>query len=396
MAVRRAMVIGVVLVVGLATFGSEALPASARAVPPMTTATWHVQTSPNPSATRFADLYDVACPSTSNCVAVGQSSDTAYKNQARLLERWNGSTWSIQSTPNPAGNPSTSFSSVACSSTSACTAVGTSYTANGDRALVERWNGSKWSLETAPTPSSGAAILYGVACPTATSCFAVGDSDATNGNPPLIEHWNGGSWSIQTVPHPTGVPFIFYSVACRATSDCTAVGEIPGSGGAASALAAHWNGSKWSVQTAALPSGGRSSYLNDVRCPSATQCLAVGDSYTPASGGLTATLGLAEVWNGHTWTSLAPPTPVSGAQDDFYGVACPGVSKCVIVGSYDSTTVTPLAMRWDGSTFAVDDTPGVGTFSYLYSVNCNGSNACVAVGAGEPSTLERTLVERSP
>ena len=392
---RSAMAGGIALVAALATAGSGAVAAAAHLAP--AAATWHIQSSPNPAGTtRYADLYDVACPTAGSCIAVGESSDTNYKNQTRLLERWNGTTWSIQTTPTPPGNPHTLFVSVACSSASVCTVVGASYPASGDRVLAERWNGSKWSIQTTPTPSSGKAILNGVACPTATNCFAVGDSEAKNGNPPLIEKWNGSKWSIQTVPHPQGVPYTFYSVACRSTSDCTAVGEIPGAAGAAKALIVHWNGSTWSARTPALPTGGRSSFLTDVRCPSATQCLAVGDSYVPDGGGLSDTLGLAEAWNGHTWTILATPRPVTSATDDFYSVACPSPSKCVIVGSYSGTGVVPLAMRWDGSSFTVDTTQSVGDFSYLDSVNCNGANACVAVGEGRPSTLDRTLVERSP
>ena len=380
----------------MATVGPTAGVASASTAH-ATPATWHVQSSPNPpGTTRNADLYDIACPTASSCVAVGQSSDTSYKNANRLLERWNGSAWSIQTTPAPSGNPLTSFFSVACSSASACTVVGASYPASGDRSLVERWNGTQWSIQTTPVPSSGKALLFGVACPSATSCFAVGDSEASNGNPPLILHWNGSSWSLQTVAHPAGTHYIFYSVACRSTSDCTAVGEIAHAAGAASPLIVHWNGSKWSAQTPGAPAGGRSAFLSDVRCPSATQCLAVGDTYVPDGNAISDTFGLAEAWDGHTWTVLATPIPIQGANDQYMGVACPAVSKCVIVGLYASSTIVPLVFRWDGSTFAEDNEQSVGNFSYLDSVNCNGANSCVAVGEGRPSTVDRTLVERSP
>jgi hypothetical protein len=382
----------------VAAVGPGAIAASGQ-VRPLTTVTWHQQTSPNTSnANRRDDLFDVACPIATTCVAVGDTSDSQFDNPAGLVERWNGTTWTIQTTPSIAGNPHTEFSSVACSSTSACTLAGeeTNAAGSGTHTLVERWNGSKWSVQATPNLASGKGALYGVACVSATSCYAVGDSLAKNGNPPLIEHWNGKTWSIQTVPHPAGVPYTFYTIACRSNTDCTAGGEVDGAGGAGTTLMMHWNGSKWSLQaTPATP--GESAFVSDVRCPSATQCLAVGDTYTPAGNGAIEDVnGFAEEWNGHTWTMLPTAALASGTTTDFFAVACPAVSKCVIVGDAESPgLVAPLAEHWDGTTFTTDTTQADGSFGYFDSVNCSGA-ACVAVGTFESTTgFDRTLVERT-
>ena len=72
----------------------------------------------------------------------------------------------------------------------------------GDKTLVERWNGTSWSIVTSPNPSGATfAVLSGVSCPSTTSCYAVGESalDKT-----LVEHWNGTSWSIVASPNPSG------------------------------------------------------------------------------------------------------------------------------------------------------------------------------------------------
>ncbi|HEY1738709.1 MAG TPA: hypothetical protein VGI86_08370, partial [Acidimicrobiia bacterium] len=309
----------------LAAVGPGAV-AAAGQVRPLTTVTWHVQTSANSSNTsRRDELFHVACPSATVCFASGETADKQFNNPSALMERWNGSKWSIQTTATVAGNPHTEFFNVACSSASACTAVGDAMTATTTRALVERWNGSKWSVQSTPTPSSGKAILYSDACVSATSCYAVGDSLAKNGNPPLIEHWNGKTWSIQTVPHPAGVPYTFYVIACRSNTDCTAGGQIDGAGGAGTTLIMHWNGSKWALE-ATPPTPGHSAFVADLRCPSATQCLAAANTFTPVGdGSITDVSGVAEEWNGHTWTMLPTAALASGATSGFEGVACPAV-----------------------------------------------------------------------
>jgi hypothetical protein len=84
----------------------------------------------------------VACRSTSACTAVGfyyNSSDVAVT----LAETWNGTAWTVQSTPNPKGAIESFLYGVTCRSTSACTAVG-SYLSGSDVevTLAEAWNGT--------------------------------------------------------------------------------------------------------------------------------------------------------------------------------------------------------------------------------------------------------------
>ena len=64
---------------------------------------------------------------------------------------------------------------VSCSSAKACTAVGTYGDGARESTLAERWNGTKWALQTTPNPSdAGASHLKGVSCSSATACTAVG------------------------------------------------------------------------------------------------------------------------------------------------------------------------------------------------------------------------------
>ena len=91
-----------------------------------------------------------------------------------------GPTWKIQSTPNPDGSIRSILSSVSCSQSGKCMAVGTYYTSLSpppgiQDTLAERWNGASWSIVTMP-PITGVnnAILSGVSCAKSDACMAVG------------------------------------------------------------------------------------------------------------------------------------------------------------------------------------------------------------------------------
>jgi hypothetical protein len=94
---------------------------------------------------------------------------------------------------------------------------------------------------------------------------------------PLAESWNGTSWTIQRVPSPPGSnTIVLNGVSCTSPSACTAVGEYDTSKGAQPGLAERWNGTSWTVQ--ATPAG--TDVLDDVSCGTPTTCTAVGDTYT--------------------------------------------------------------------------------------------------------------------
>jgi hypothetical protein len=59
-----------------------------------------------------------------------------------FAERWNGTSWSIQHTPNPARGPGSinELDGVSCSSGIVCTAVG-AYGTSKALTLAERWHG---------------------------------------------------------------------------------------------------------------------------------------------------------------------------------------------------------------------------------------------------------------
>ncbi len=109
--------------------------------------------------------------------------------------------WSVVPSPNPSRSPvsDSEFDSVGCPSVTSCFAVG-DYDAE-NKTLVEHWNGRTWALMTSRNPKdSSFANLSGVSCPSTTSCFAVGSYDSHAHIEGLVEHWNGSGWSMMSAP----------------------------------------------------------------------------------------------------------------------------------------------------------------------------------------------------
>ena len=212
-----------------------------------------------------------------------------------LAERWNGSTWSIQTTPNPAGASDIFLQGVSCTSASACTAVGDYFNGTATVTLAERWNGATWSIQHTPNPAAapGSILVNAVSCASASACTAVGTYSNGTMNVMLAERWNGTRWSIQHPSSPSGSQAsTLAGVSCVSATACTAVGNY-NNGTTRVALAEGWNGTKWSIQHTPNPAGGSNSTLNGVSCASATACTAVGGSFNGTTG-----VTLAERWNG--------------------------------------------------------------------------------------------------
>jgi hypothetical protein len=102
--------------------------------------------------------------------------------EVTLAERWNGSAWSVQSTPNPTEAKGSHLNGgVSCTSSTACTAVGVNLTRAGKyQTLAEQWNGSTWKVQSTPNDEKDEGWLTGgVACSSPAMCAAVGNAGTT-------------------------------------------------------------------------------------------------------------------------------------------------------------------------------------------------------------------------
>lgn len=185
--------------------------------------TWTGETTPNPSGSTFTQLSSVSCTSASACIAVGYSEDST-RNQHLLAEGWNGLTWSIQSTPYSSGLTQGFFNGVSCTSSSACTAAGNEYSYTQYVTVAERWDGHTWTVQSSPSGLAGE--FEAVSCTTATACTAAGQYQVVQGTfITLAEQWNGTSWAIKSIPSPKGRQGAqLTGVSCVSASVCEAAG----------------------------------------------------------------------------------------------------------------------------------------------------------------------------
>src|SRR6266568_1814569 len=122
-------------------------------------AAWTVVSSPNPGAGN--GLLAVAAGSPTDVWSVGDSHTTSFQT---LTQHWDGHKWSVVSSPNPGAQFNELFG-VAAVSTTDVWAVG-SFAPQGfspSQTLIEHWNGTTWSVVTSPNPSSTTNLLEAAA-----------------------------------------------------------------------------------------------------------------------------------------------------------------------------------------------------------------------------------------
>jgi hypothetical protein len=297
---------------------------------------WSVVSNPSPAA---ADLRGVSCVGTSFCVTVGTA------NSGLVADQWNGTAWSAGTPPAPASTTSSEFDAVTCTSSTNCVAVGDVSTSTSTTPLIEQYNGTAWTIATAPVPTgSTSATLEAVSCSGAAFCIATGENTVTD-TTTLIEVWNGASWSIVSSPNgstATGSSNSLVGVSCIGTAFCQAVGSFDDGTNPNRTLIEQWNGSVWTVVTSPNASDSEGDGLSAVDCFSPTTCSAVGE--TSATVG--AFVPTAAVWNGTTWSAATAPALAPGAaQTEASGVSCLTDWQCVAVGATNASgDIVPYVM----------------------------------------------------
>ncbi|HVF99441.1 MAG TPA: hypothetical protein VND68_06360, partial [Chloroflexia bacterium] len=112
---------------------------------------WSVVYSPDPPNPSMShSLLDVAALTANDIWAVGQSAASGGAS-VTLIEHWNGSAWSVVPSPNM-GAYSNTLWDVAAISANDVWAVGTYQSAAGapSRTLTLHWDGSGWSIVSSP------------------------------------------------------------------------------------------------------------------------------------------------------------------------------------------------------------------------------------------------------
>jgi hypothetical protein len=178
---------------------------------------WTVVPSPNLAAGPNV-LVSVAAIATGDVWAVGSTYNLELSRRDAISMRWNGSAWVIVPVPHSGAEADGNIlKSVSASTSNNVWAVGfaeqgLSFTS----ALTMKFDGTGWSVVWAPNPGDRSNYLGGVTALTPQDVWAVGYHNiniAPEGGPEMgtmVQKWNGSTWTVMPSPDPgTFVNFLF-------------------------------------------------------------------------------------------------------------------------------------------------------------------------------------------
>ena len=150
---------------------------------------WSLASGAPGTTTNFNFLQSVTCVSSTDCWAVGSNlPNDIYQT---LIEHWDGSSWQIVTSPNVNGRFNF-LNGVTCLSAANCSAVGyTTDTSNSNAVpLIEHWDGTAWSVFSSPSVANSS--LASVTCISSTlQCWSVGSANTSSlteeYSPPIIQ-----------------------------------------------------------------------------------------------------------------------------------------------------------------------------------------------------------------
>jgi len=374
---------------------------------------WTIVPSPDTSSTDSDVLDGVSCVSATFCMAVGAAApvqwagDLRYSGQT-LIEEWDGSSWTIISSPDISSTDGDILTGVSCVSASFCVAVGTDFGASGvTQTLIERWDGAGWGIVTSPdTSSADDDSLNGVSCAATSFCMAVGDyqSLATGGQATLTEKWDGSAWTIVPSPDSSTQPWdSLQGVSCPSTTFCMAVGQSQIFSGPV--LATEWDGSTWTMVSP--PAVGTyptymGSALNAVSCTDSTFCIGIGHLGVQTGDTYWTPEPLMEQWDGAALTVSTLPSTPSAANDYFDYVSalgaadCASATFCMAVGDSYNNVNGPfngqtLTEQWSTSPAFIPPTPAAAT-----QFSAGGSFTVAAQEANQITALQYAVTPTPP
>ena len=345
---------------------------------------WERVASPN-TGPQHNILHAVTCLSGSDCWAVGShATDTVAKQT--LTARWDGDEWVIVDSPDALPTNENLLSGVTCISPADCRAVGSSFTGVAHQTLIERWDGTSWTSVLSPN-AVGAIDTYlsRIACTSASACWAVGHSNDGLSDQRFLLQWQGVAWAPVPDPESITAPInsVAADVACLAPDDCWTVGTL----GSRGSLLWRWEGALWRgyEPPPVVVEDDANGYLDDLECITPDDCWAVG-KYFSASVARSLTMH----WDGTSWEIVPSPNTDRELNNYLGNVTCTSSSDCWAVGRETTPTGLDwqiLILHWDGTEWSIVTTSptrtGAAEWSSLESVSCISASDCWAVGLAE-------------
>jgi hypothetical protein len=216
-------------------------------------ATWTIVPTPATTGGSKSILFGVAALAGADAWAVGRS-----EGNRALIEHWNGTAWTIVPAPVPsvpAGETfvGTTLNAISARSATDIWAVGLTQsgkgTASNSYTLTMHYNGTSWTIVPSPNPAVRSPLngvqqsLNGVVEISPNDAWAVGNTvDTVSGafqpNGPIAMHWNGTAWSLARVP--TGVTTRLSAVSANSSGTVWADGD---------GTILRFNGARWATET---------------------------------------------------------------------------------------------------------------------------------------------------
>ena len=359
---------------------------------------WNPEVLPLPSnaisaTQQSALLNSVSCASDGACAAVGLYSGTPPGSQYGLLEELSDGRWTdtAGSSPTKEAGDGADLTSVSCSSSEHCVAIGFGAPDGLPVGAIYSLDGGVWNVQLAPAPAGTLNLeMYGVSCPDDGDCVAVGSyqyNDPATGLAPaagIIWTLASGIWTYSTAPLPANAlsgtvtigQYGYYQQADLNAVDCPVVGSCVAGGfyldtsGSGDSLILEQQSGSWVPEEGPLPSDAQfdppftGSQITSVSCPTTGACVASGWYMTDWEASQLSGLLLTQDGPG-IWSAAAAPLPSS-------------------FDSFEETSPTTSPTLFRSSPRLADTSQSSASLS---GVSCAATQSCVAVGVDNGAGL---------
>jgi hypothetical protein len=184
--------------------------------------TW-TSTPIHTTGTNFNALYGVAAVP-GRAWAVGVAMDNHYQSHS-AAQAWDGHAWHPVTLPKLNTLHDTLYA-VTATSAHDVWAVGDQENSSGVfSALVEHFDGHRWSAVPAAQPGTTGNHLYGIAAHGANDIWPVGQRNNAANDTPLVEHYDGHQWTAVTVPASGLTTSFLQAVTVTADGQVWAAGQ---------------------------------------------------------------------------------------------------------------------------------------------------------------------------
>jgi hypothetical protein len=315
----------------------------------------------------------------------------------------------LASQPISAVNAEAEVDNISCPSTGFCVGVGTSR-GNSDGTLpwIVTQDDGTWTSQNGPVPADASTTnasfaVSSLSCASVALCVAVGTYvDDNNVQQGLLLEYASNAWHAVTAPVPTDAATdaqatnnsehtYVNDVSCWAAGDCVAVGKYMLTSGHYMTMGLHFNGSTWSASSVEPPSNASTSpdpTLTTVACDSSGTCVAFGGYAPSGDSSLEADVTTDA---GGTWSSAEAPVPVgssSNPAESISAAACPTTGLCTAVGNYvdgngyfQAVVLQQVSDGWSATAVPI---PGEDTTQQpwvsINALSCPAVGSCVADG----------------